>query len=195
MEQPQGSLAIKLRVLRAERGLTIEEAAEKAKVMPDTISDAERGKRHPYLPTLRKIAEGYGVPVEVLLEAEEARRPKEAKEEKKGGKGEKARRQKKAVSPKAGAPQEEPGQPPKREEQPKLEDATPENVVTFPPGAVEEVLKTFKEGKISLQEASRAIADLSQGGPVDPTQDALERIQEEEEAEKERSRSREEVEA
>jgi transcriptional regulator with XRE-family HTH domain len=66
-----GGLALKLRVLRAERALTIEQAAERAGVMPDTISDAERGRRHPYLPTLRKLAAGYDVPVEELLEAEE----------------------------------------------------------------------------------------------------------------------------
>jgi transcriptional regulator with XRE-family HTH domain len=69
-----GSLALKLRVLRAERALTIEQAAEKAGVTPETISDAERGRRHPYLPTLRKIAQGYGVPIEELL-AREAEEP------------------------------------------------------------------------------------------------------------------------
>jgi transcriptional regulator with XRE-family HTH domain len=68
------SLALQLRVLRAERALTIEQAAARAGVTPETISDAERGRRHPYLPTLRKLAAGYGVPVEELLasEAEES---------------------------------------------------------------------------------------------------------------------------
>jgi len=65
------SLALKLRVLRAERALTIEEAAKQAGVTPETISDAERGRRHPYLPTLRKLAAGYQVPVEELLELED----------------------------------------------------------------------------------------------------------------------------
>jgi transcriptional regulator with XRE-family HTH domain len=65
-----GSLELKLRLLRAERGLTIEEAAERAGVTWETISDAEKGRRHPHLPTLVKIANGYGVPVEELLEAE-----------------------------------------------------------------------------------------------------------------------------
>jgi transcriptional regulator with XRE-family HTH domain len=63
-------LALKLRVLRAEHALTIEEAAERAGVQPETISNAERGRRHPYLPTLRKIAAAYGVPVEELLSTE-----------------------------------------------------------------------------------------------------------------------------
>ena len=66
------SLALKLRVLRAKKAWTIEEAAARDGIMPDTLSDAERGKRHPYMPTLAKIAEAYGVPVEDLLEEPEA---------------------------------------------------------------------------------------------------------------------------
>jgi transcriptional regulator with XRE-family HTH domain len=66
-----GSLALKLRVLRAEKALTIEQAAARAGVTPETISDAERGRRHPYLPTLRKLAAAYDVPVEELLAEEE----------------------------------------------------------------------------------------------------------------------------
>lgn len=64
----QGSLAERLRVLRAQRGLTLIEAAEKAGVGRDTLSDIERGRRHPVIPTLAKLAKGYGVPVEELLE-------------------------------------------------------------------------------------------------------------------------------
>jgi transcriptional regulator with XRE-family HTH domain len=74
--QGSSSLALKLRVLRAERAWTIEQAAEKANVTPETISDAERGRRHPYLPTLRKLARGYGVPIEELLSEEPAPVPK-----------------------------------------------------------------------------------------------------------------------
>ena len=62
------SLARKLRVLRAERGWTLNQAAERAGVQPETISDAEHGKRRPYTPTLTKIAKGYGVPIEELIE-------------------------------------------------------------------------------------------------------------------------------
>src|SRR5215204_5260975 len=64
----QGSLAESLRILRARRGYTLTEAAERAGVTRDTLSDLERGKRHAYMPTLSKIAKGYGVPVEDLLE-------------------------------------------------------------------------------------------------------------------------------
>jgi transcriptional regulator with XRE-family HTH domain len=64
----QGSLAEKLRVLRAREGLSLTEAAARAGVTRDTLSDVEHGKRQPYMPTLSKIATGYGVPVEELLE-------------------------------------------------------------------------------------------------------------------------------
>ncbi len=64
----QGSLAERLRVLRAQRGLTLVEAAEKTGIGRDTLSDLERRRRHPVMPTLAKIARGYGVPVEELLE-------------------------------------------------------------------------------------------------------------------------------
>ena len=64
----QGSLAERLRVLRARQGLSLTEASKRAGITRDTLSDLERGKRHAYMPTLAKIAQGYGVPVEDLLE-------------------------------------------------------------------------------------------------------------------------------
>src|ERR687894_570828 len=67
----QGSLARRLRVLRAERGLTLREAASLTGVAKETISDIERGLRHPHDPTLARIAKGYGVPVQELLEEPE----------------------------------------------------------------------------------------------------------------------------
>jgi transcriptional regulator with XRE-family HTH domain len=63
-------LALKLRVLRAQEGLTLIDAAEKLGVGRDTLSSIERGHQHPRFPTLKRIAEGYGVPVEDLLRAE-----------------------------------------------------------------------------------------------------------------------------
>jgi transcriptional regulator with XRE-family HTH domain len=63
-----GSLAERLRVLRARQGLSLTEASKRAGITRDTLSDLERGKRHAYMPTLAKIAEGYGVPVDELLE-------------------------------------------------------------------------------------------------------------------------------
>jgi transcriptional regulator with XRE-family HTH domain len=64
----QDTLARKLRVLRAERGLTLREAEQLTGVDKDTLSKIERGLRHPYDVTLSKLAKGYGVPVEYLLE-------------------------------------------------------------------------------------------------------------------------------
>jgi transcriptional regulator with XRE-family HTH domain len=63
-----GSLATRLRVLRAERGLTVREVAELSGVAKETISQVERGERHPYDRTLAKLAKVYEVPVEDLLE-------------------------------------------------------------------------------------------------------------------------------
>jgi transcriptional regulator with XRE-family HTH domain len=62
-----GSLATRLRVLRAERGLTVRQVAELSGVAKETISQVERGERHPYDRTLAKLAHAYGVPVEELL--------------------------------------------------------------------------------------------------------------------------------
>src|SRR5215212_2599866 len=77
----QGSLAHRLRVLRAERGLTLREAASLTSVAKETISDIERGLRHPHDPTLAKIAKGYGVPVGDLLEEPALAGKAEAREE------------------------------------------------------------------------------------------------------------------
>jgi transcriptional regulator with XRE-family HTH domain len=64
----QRSLAERLRVLQAQRGLTLVEASAMTGVGRDTRSDLERGRRHPVMPTLSKIARGYDVPTEELLE-------------------------------------------------------------------------------------------------------------------------------
>ncbi len=63
-------IAVKLRVLRQERGLTQKEAAQLANVSPWTLFCLESGKRAPYMPTVTKIARAYGVPVEELVEEE-----------------------------------------------------------------------------------------------------------------------------
>jgi transcriptional regulator with XRE-family HTH domain len=60
--------ATRLRVLRAERGLTVRQVAEASGVAKETISQIERGERHPYDRTLAKLAKAYDVPVEELLE-------------------------------------------------------------------------------------------------------------------------------
>jgi len=65
--------------------LTLREAEQLTSVDKDTLSKIERGLRHPYDVTLSKLARGYGVPVEDLLEEpvpldealQETRRPEE----------------------------------------------------------------------------------------------------------------------
>jgi DNA-binding XRE family transcriptional regulator len=65
-----GPIALKLRLLREERGLTHKEAAQLAKVSPWTLIYLESGKRDPYMPTVTKITRAYGVPIEELVEEE-----------------------------------------------------------------------------------------------------------------------------
>jgi transcriptional regulator with XRE-family HTH domain len=72
----QESLAEKLRLLRAERGLTLVQASELTGVTRGTLSELESGKRVAYMPTLSKIAEGYGVDVRELLLEEPVGSPK-----------------------------------------------------------------------------------------------------------------------
>jgi transcriptional regulator with XRE-family HTH domain len=73
-----GSLATRLRVLRAERGLTVRDAAGLSGVAKETISQIERGERHPYDRTLAKLARAYEVPVEELLSVEEEKQEESA---------------------------------------------------------------------------------------------------------------------
>lgn len=68
----QESLALRVRVLRAERGITLREAQSLTGIAKETLSGIERGTRHPRDLTLAKIARGYGVPVEDLLKAAES---------------------------------------------------------------------------------------------------------------------------
>ena len=63
-------IAVKLKVLREERGLTPKEAAELAEVSHWTLIYLESGKRAPYMPTVTKLARAYGVPLEELVEEE-----------------------------------------------------------------------------------------------------------------------------
>jgi transcriptional regulator with XRE-family HTH domain len=64
----QRSLADRLRLLRAQRGLTVKDAAQQVGVDRHTLRRIELGTQGAQYPTLAKIADGYGVPVEELLE-------------------------------------------------------------------------------------------------------------------------------
>src|SRR5688500_2970164 len=62
----QGSLATRLRVLRARKGLNLTDAAHRIGVTRHTLASLEKGGQEPHFDTLAKLAEGYGVPVEDL---------------------------------------------------------------------------------------------------------------------------------
>jgi transcriptional regulator with XRE-family HTH domain len=88
----QESLGHRLRLMRVERGLSLREAARRAGVVKETISDIERGHTHPYDVTLAKLAKAYEVPVEELLEPvplgeapREAGPPETSEEERRSG--------------------------------------------------------------------------------------------------------------
>ena len=61
-------LGLELQRIREEHGLTLLGASEKTGVSRRKISELERGLCVAYLPTLTKIAGGYGVAVEELLD-------------------------------------------------------------------------------------------------------------------------------
>jgi transcriptional regulator with XRE-family HTH domain len=63
----QESLAKKLRVLRADKGITLDEAEKLTGVTRETIGALEHAQRGAHTRTLEKIARGYDVPVEYLV--------------------------------------------------------------------------------------------------------------------------------
>jgi transcriptional regulator with XRE-family HTH domain len=67
----QGSLATRLRVLRAQRGLSLTDAANLAGIQRQTLAKLERGGTRPHDVTLSKIAAAYDVDVEDLLDLDD----------------------------------------------------------------------------------------------------------------------------
>jgi transcriptional regulator with XRE-family HTH domain len=61
--------------LRAERGWSLREAAKATGGTKETISELEHGKRKPHPGTLRKLANGFGVPVRYFLEPSTPKEP------------------------------------------------------------------------------------------------------------------------
>jgi transcriptional regulator with XRE-family HTH domain len=68
-------------MLRAELKLSLREAAKRTGLAKETLSDLERGRRHPNDVTLAKIAEGYGISVGELFDLDEEQRSAEMAEE------------------------------------------------------------------------------------------------------------------
>jgi transcriptional regulator with XRE-family HTH domain len=64
----QESLPQRLRLLRARNGWDLREAARRAGVGRDTLSNVERGRQVPHMATLSRLAKVYGVPTEELSE-------------------------------------------------------------------------------------------------------------------------------
>lgn len=62
------SLSLKLRVLRAERRLTLRQVEAETSVSKESLSAIERGVQNPTDITLSKLARFYEVPLEKLLE-------------------------------------------------------------------------------------------------------------------------------
>jgi transcriptional regulator with XRE-family HTH domain len=68
------TLALAIKRLRVERGITQESLAFQAEVTIATLSRIERGVTNPAWPTLRKIANALSItPVELITAAEDAR--------------------------------------------------------------------------------------------------------------------------
>mgnify|MGYP000982841081 FL=1 len=56
-----------LKIARELKGYTQAQAADLIGVSTDTLSNYERGKSYPDIPTLRKIEEVYGVPYDRII--------------------------------------------------------------------------------------------------------------------------------
>src|ERR671916_3420734 len=68
-----GELGAWVRGLRRERGLTLEELAERSGVSRAMISKVERGEKNPTLVVAAKLAEGLGITLSQLAGMEERR--------------------------------------------------------------------------------------------------------------------------
>src|ERR687885_1687210 len=73
-EVSSGRLGERVRALRRERGLTLEELAQRSGVSRAMISKLERGEKNPTLVVAAKVAEGLGVGLSRLVGVEERRR-------------------------------------------------------------------------------------------------------------------------
>ncbi|MBW4719023.1 helix-turn-helix transcriptional regulator [Saccharothrix obliqua] len=65
--EPQRPIHNRVRVLRAERGMTRVELARAVAVNPQTIGALERGDHYPSLDLALRICEEFGLPVEAVF--------------------------------------------------------------------------------------------------------------------------------
>lgn len=61
------SLAMRLKMLRLDAGLSQEEFAAKVGISRSCVANYETGKRRPDIETIRRIAEVYGIMTDVLI--------------------------------------------------------------------------------------------------------------------------------
>ena len=66
-----GLVGERIRAIRKNKDLTIEELAFKSEVHPNYLGDLERGLRNPSLINMEKIARGLDVPIHALLKTED----------------------------------------------------------------------------------------------------------------------------
>jgi transcriptional regulator with XRE-family HTH domain len=69
------TLGTRLRTLRATKKWTQERAAKEIGTTTDNLAQIEKGRRHPRLSTLSRIADAYGVDVGELIALEDAAAP------------------------------------------------------------------------------------------------------------------------
>jgi transcriptional regulator with XRE-family HTH domain len=146
----QSTLGRRLRLIRAERGLSLREAARQAGVVKETISAIERGKTHPYDVTLAKLAHTYGVPVEELLELEEPVTAGKAQAPQESGPSEEEERRSRAAWEAYGG-----GEAADHGEGPAEYISAPTSVVTVPRDLYDELLRAAEDhlDPETLQEA------------------------------------------
>lgn len=64
------SLGDKIRIIRAEKNLSLQDLASKADISLSYLSEIERGTVYPAVNTLKRIAEGLGVPATAVINQE-----------------------------------------------------------------------------------------------------------------------------
>jgi putative transcriptional regulator len=69
--EPDLDMNNRIRVLRAEKGWSQAELAERVKVSRNSINAVENGKFDPSLPLAFRIADAFGLPIEQIFLREE----------------------------------------------------------------------------------------------------------------------------
>ncbi|MFW6130154.1 MAG: helix-turn-helix domain-containing protein, partial [Atribacterota bacterium] len=65
---PVSEIGKRIKIIRKQKKLSLKELAEKTELSKSFLSELERSKKSPRIATLKKIAEGLGVNVNLILE-------------------------------------------------------------------------------------------------------------------------------